>query len=72
MGVRKHLEFEVGERKYRVMKSLDNIYDIHGFNSLTKKVSIETDLNSGEQFFVSWGLIPVLRFSDAPDDEGVG
>jgi hypothetical protein len=69
MGTRKQIEFEVGERTYRVRTALDNTYDIHGLNSLTKKVSIETDLNSGEKIFISWNLIPVLRFIDAPDGD---
>ncbi len=72
MGIRKQIEFEIGARTYRVQTSLDNTYDIHGFNSLTKKVSIETDLNSGEQLFVSWGQIPVIRYIDAPDSDTVG
>jgi hypothetical protein len=67
MGLRKQIEFEIDQRTYRVETRLDNTYDIHGFNSLHQKVSIETDLLSGEQLFVSWGLIPVLRFKDAPD-----
>jgi len=66
MGIRKQIEFEAGNRTYRVRSNLDNTYDIHGFNSLTKKVSIETDMISGEKLFISWGLIPVLRFVDAP------
>lgn len=69
MGLRKHIEFEIGARTYRVAHSLDNTYDIHGFNSLSNKVSIETDLNTGENLFVNWSQIPVLRFADAPDGD---
>jgi hypothetical protein len=69
MGTKKQIEFEIGNRAYCVRTSLDNTYDIHGFNSLAKKVSIETDLKSGEKLFISWGQIPVLRFIDAPDDD---
>jgi hypothetical protein len=72
MGIRKQIEFEIEGRTYRVNKNLDNTYDIHGFNSLTSKVSVETDLFSGEQVFVSWGQIPVLRFKDAPDGDSNG
>jgi hypothetical protein len=67
MGIRKQIEFEIGNRTYRVEHSLDNTYDIHGFNSLSNKVSIETDLDTGESLFVNWSQIPVLRFTDAPD-----
>jgi hypothetical protein len=67
MGFSKEIEFEIGQRTYRIIKSLDNSYDIHGFNSLTSKVSIETDLNSGSAVFISWGQIPVLRFKDAAE-----
>jgi hypothetical protein len=67
MGIRKQIEFEVGGRTYRVEHSLDNTYDVHGFNSLAKKVSIETDLDTEEKLFVSWGQIPVLRYIDVPD-----
>jgi hypothetical protein len=66
MGLRKQIEFEIGNRTYRVEHSLDNTYDIHGFNSLSNKVSIETDLNTGERLFVNWSQVPVLRFTDAP------
>ena len=69
MGIRKQIEFEISDRTYRVRTNLDNTYDIHGFNSLSNKVSIETDLNTGEKLFISWGQIPVLRFIDAPDDD---
>jgi hypothetical protein len=70
MGIRKQIEFEIGERTYRIRTSLDNTYDIHGFNSLRNKVSIETDLNTGERLFISWDQIPVIRYTDAPDDDG--
>ena len=43
-------------------------HDIHGFNSLTQKVPIHTDLNSKEKIFVNWSNVPVMRFKDAPDD----
>jgi len=66
MGIRKQIEFEIGNQTYRVEHSLDNAYDIHGFNSLVNKVSIETDLNTGASLFVNWSHIPVLRFMDAP------
>jgi hypothetical protein len=68
MGTRKQIEFEVGNRTYRVRTRLDNTYDIHGFNALTKQVSIHTDLISGEKVFVNWSNIPALRFVDAPED----
>jgi hypothetical protein len=35
---------------------------------MNKKVSIHTDLNTGERIFVAWSNIPVLRFKDAPDN----
>ncbi|MBK6873314.1 MAG: hypothetical protein IPG94_18620 [Kineosporiaceae bacterium] len=68
MGIRKEIEFEIGTRTYRVITSLNNTYDIHGFNALTQKVSIHTDLNSKEKIFVNWSNVPVMRFKDAPDD----
>lgn len=67
MGLSKEIEFEVGERTYRIITSLDNTYDIHGFNSLTQKVSIHEDLLTGEKIFVNWSNVPVLRFKDAPE-----
>lgn len=66
MGTRKEIEFAVGNREFRIITSLDNTYDIHGFNSLTQKVTIHDDLNSGDRIFVNWSNIPVLRFKDAP------
>ena len=69
MGLRKEIEFDVSGRSYRIVTSLDNTYDIHGFNSLSGKVTINTDLNTGEQIFVNWSNVPVLRFKDAPDSE---
>jgi hypothetical protein len=69
MGLKKQVEFEMGERTYRIRTTLDNTFDIHGFNSLRKKVSIETDLNSGEKLFVAWSEVPVLRFIDVPDGD---
>ena len=67
MGLKKEIEFEDGNRTYRIAKSLDNTYDIHGFNSLTQQVSIDTDLNTGEKIFVNWSNVAVLRFKDAGD-----
>jgi hypothetical protein len=68
MGSKKQVEFDIGNRTYCIVTSLDNSYDIHGFNSMNKKVSIHTDLNTGERIFVAWSNIPVLRFKDAPDN----
>jgi hypothetical protein len=68
MGIKKEIEFEVGDRTYRIIKSLSNTYDIHGFNALNGQVSIQTDVLTGEKLFVTWSQIPLLRFKDAPDD----
>jgi hypothetical protein len=65
MGIRKEIEFEAGNRSYRVVTNLTNTYDIHGFNALTTSVSIHTDLNTGEQIFVNWANVAVMRFKDA-------
>jgi hypothetical protein len=35
-------------------------------------VAIYTDLNSGDKIFVTWSLIPVIRFIDAPKDKDKG
>lgn len=67
MGIRKEIEFQVGNQSYRIVTNLDNAYDIHGFNSLTQKVSIHEDLNTGDQIFVNWSNVSVLRFKDADD-----
>lgn len=67
MGLNKEIEFEVGNRTYRITTALDNTYDIHGFNSLAQQVSINTDLNTGEKIFVNWSNVAVLRFKDAGD-----
>ena len=69
MSTKKEIQFEIGERTYRVRTRLDNIYDVYGFNSLRESVGIYTDLNSGDKIFVAWGDIPVIRFIDAPDDD---
>ena len=69
MSTKKQIEFEIGERTYRIKTRLDNTYDIHGFNSLRDSVAIYTDLNSGDKIFVTWSLIPVIRFIDAPKDK---
>lgn len=68
MSTHKQIEFEVDSRTYRIRTHLDNTYDIYGFNSLREQVSIHTDLITGEQVFVSWSLIPVIRFTDAAED----
>jgi hypothetical protein len=67
VGLNKEIEFEIGNRTYRITTALDNTYDIHGFNSLAKQVSINTDLNTGEKIFVNWSNVAVLRFKDAGD-----
>lgn len=69
MSIKKQIEFEIGERTYRIITSLSNSYDIHGFNALREKVAIYDDLNSGDKVFVTWSLIPVIRFTDAPDGD---
>lgn len=68
MGTKKEIEFEAGNRSYRVVTSLSNAYDIHGFNALTTSVSIHTDLNTGDQVFVNWANVAVMRFKDAPTE----
>ena len=67
MGLKKEIEFEIDNRTYRIVRSLDNTYDIHGFNSLAKSVSIDTDLNTGETIFVNWSSVAVSSFKDAGD-----
>lgn len=67
MSTHKQIEFEVSNRTYRIRTHLNNTYDIHGFNSLRDKVSIHTDEISGETLFVSWSLIPVMRYIDVED-----
>lgn len=64
MGLNKEIEFEIGNRTYRIAKALNNTYDIHGFNALTEQVSIDTDLNTGEKIFINWSNVAVLRFKD--------
>jgi hypothetical protein len=68
MGTHKQVEFDVGGRTYRIRIHLQNVYDVHGFNSMREQVGIYDDLISGEQIFVAWEKVPVLRFTDAPDD----
>ena len=69
MTTKKQLEFEIGERTYRVITRLNNSFDIHGFNALRDQVAIYDDLNSGGKVFVAWSLVPVIRFTDAPDGD---
>jgi hypothetical protein len=68
MGIRKEIEFDTGGRSYRVVTNLSNTYDIHGFNALTTSVSIHKDLNTGEQIFVNWANVAVMRFKDASEE----
>ncbi len=67
MSLEKFVEFEIGERSYRIKLRLGNSYDIHGFNALTQQVGIYDDLISGEKIFVNWSNVPVVRFQDAGD-----
>jgi hypothetical protein len=67
VGLNKEVEFEVGNRTYRITKALDDTYLIHNLNSLTQQVSIDTDLNTGEKIFVNWSNVAILRFNDAGD-----
>jgi hypothetical protein len=69
VSTRKQIEFEIGQRTYRVITSLRNVYDVHGFNSLREDVGIYKDLISGEKLFVTWSLIPVLRYIDIAEDD---
>ena len=69
MSTKKDIQFEIGQRTYRVITRLDNVYDIYGFKSLSESVGIYTDLDSGDKIFVIWSAIPVIRFIDAPGDE---
>jgi hypothetical protein len=68
VSIKKQVEFDIQNRTFRINVQLNNTYDVHGFNSLREQVGIYTDLNSEEKVFVSWGLIPVLRFIDQPED----
>lgn len=67
MSIKKQVEFEVDNRTYRVHVQLNNIYDVHGFNALRDQVGVYTDLVTDQKIFVTWSLVPVIRFTDAPD-----
>lgn len=67
MSIEKMIEFDVGQRTYRIQHRLNNSYDIHGFNALRDQVSIHTDLISGEEIFVAWSQVSVIRFKDASE-----
>lgn len=69
MSTKKHIEFDIGTRTYRVTTRLNNTYDVHGFNALRDEVGIYTDVISGDKIFVAWSLLPVLRFTDASDED---
>jgi hypothetical protein len=71
MSLKKRVEFDANGRTYRIDVRLNNTYDVHGFNALREQVGIFTDLISGEELFVAWSLIPVLRFTDAPEGKAM-
>lgn len=65
----KELEFEVGQRTYRIRTEVGNTIsnmngDVGNFKLLQGMIGIYDDLNSGDKVFVTWSLIPVIRFKD--------
>jgi hypothetical protein len=54
------VEFEHGGRTYRVEPGVYK-WDVYALNALREKVSLNTDINTGEQIFVAWSEIAVLR-----------
>jgi hypothetical protein len=65
----KELEFEIGERTYRIRTEVGNAVsnlngEIGNFKLLQGMIGIYEDLNSGDKVFVTWSLIPAIRFKD--------
>lgn len=65
----KELEFELGQRTYRIRTEVGNAIsntngEISNFRLLLGTIGIYDDLNSGEKVFVTWSLIPAIRFKD--------
>jgi len=63
------IEFDREGRTYTVDSSIYT-WNVHSVNAMTDKVSLVVDARTGEQLFVNWGQIPVIRLISTVDAEG--
>jgi hypothetical protein len=64
------VEFDYEGRTYTVESPSINLWNVHMLAQMNDKMTIETDLRTGGQIFVTWSEIGVIRLVSPVDDNG--
>jgi hypothetical protein len=64
------VEFDYEGRTYTVESPSVNLWNVHMLAQMNDKMTIETDLRTGGQIFVTWSEIGVIRLVSPVDDNG--
>ena len=64
------VEFDYEGRTYTVESPSINLWNVHMLGQMNDKMTIETDLRTGGQIFVTWSEIGVIRLVSPVDDNG--
>jgi hypothetical protein len=69
-GMNLKVEFDHGGRSYTVESASIRMWNVHSIAQLNDKMTIETDLRTGEKIFVTWSQVGVIRLASPVDDKG--
>ena len=65
------VEFDWGGHTYLVELAGYNVWNAHILARLNDQLMVVTDLRSGQQLFVTWSQVGVMRLACAVDDKGL-
>lgn len=64
------VEFDYAGRTYTVESPSINMWNVHMLGQMNNKMTVETDLRTGEKIFVTWSEVGVLRLMSSIDEKG--
>ncbi len=66
------VEFDYAGRTYTVESPSINMWNVHMLmlGQMNSKMTIETDLRTGEKIFITWSEVGVLRLISSVDEKG--
>jgi hypothetical protein len=64
------VEFDHAGRTYTIESPSINLWNVHMLAQMNDKMTIETDLRTGSQIFVTWSEIGVIRLLSPLDEKG--
>jgi hypothetical protein len=64
------VEFDHGGRSYAVESASIQVWNVYSIAQLNDQMTIETDLRSGDEIFVTWSQVGVIRLASPVDGDG--